>query len=373
MEFSLEQQRALTILPKPSAVVSFVASISLIYQLHHEKRKKPFHRIVLAMSCHSMIQSIVFVWGTHAFPVIDTIDIYGARGSFTTCKIQGILSYINLVPIALHYVSLATYSFVAIRNDFQQKKIAWIEKWMFLAVYTWTLSTAFWLAYSGMFNPSGAMCWIESFPQGCEKSTDVECVRGNAKGLTYNLVVVVGAFSIVVMGTTTVMMFSMYIVIRKREMEIQKLVGKARYRGLARAKKSFIVARQAGIYLASLYGAMTLAIATRLVEAVTGYLCFPLLAASATIMPLQGFFIFLVFHNFSRIRQANKQTSRRLSVEFSSKRSAKPKKDEGPDEANSLEEGFDPRSFTIFDGSGPVTGVWKDFIFEDDKSDIENV
>ena len=124
---TLSQQKALAYAPKPFAICSILSSMYLFYYLlclHPEKLGRIYHRLILAANVCIFLFSVCVLWGSWAL------------GNNISCSIAAALYVFSGLPLAAYYASLSVYGLVAVKNDFQQEKIQWMEKWIHL--WAWT-------------------------------------------------------------------------------------------------------------------------------------------------------------------------------------------------------------------------------------------
>lgn len=70
MAFTDEQKRALAIIPKCTAPLSFLGSSCVLYEVLRDRKKwsKPYHRILFSMSVVDLLTSICFGLSTRPIP-----------------------------------------------------------------------------------------------------------------------------------------------------------------------------------------------------------------------------------------------------------------------------------------------------------------
>lgn len=293
--FTEGQLRALSIAPKPSAFLSFASSLYIIFSvlLSPDRRSRVYHRLCAAMALNGLVYSAMFFWGTWAMPseMAEQGSAYVAGGSWGTCEGQGfMIQYGFAVPC--YYCSLSLYSLLAIRNNFDQDRLRRFELCLHFVCNAVPLATAIVLQRKELLNPSGAWCWMGTYPPGCEGD---ECVRGSPEdkraymwAFAYGLIFFNLAFSTVMMGL-------LYWTIQRRQRNGRVFVGKKEVLERAKRARSRMVLRQAGQYLAAFYATYTMSIVSRLFQTATGRLNPTLHIIAVSVIPLQGFLYFLVY------------------------------------------------------------------------------
>jgi len=167
MTFSEYQQRALTIVPKVTSLISTVALVTFlrcIIATRRENLQKMYHRLVFAMSIVDLLRSASFLVGTSLMPRhIGDIKYYDwAIGNESTCAFQGFINQIGLA-VPLYGAALCIYAYLIIRNNFNAQSIASAEKWLHGVSLSLALILAVALAASGSATPSGSWCWLPPF------------------------------------------------------------------------------------------------------------------------------------------------------------------------------------------------------------------
>lgn len=84
-----------------------------------------------------LIFSMCFFIGSWALPA--DVDMVGASGNMATCTVLGASFTVGWIALAAYYAAFGVYGLVAVKNNFQQEKIRWLEKWIHLWAYVPTL------------------------------------------------------------------------------------------------------------------------------------------------------------------------------------------------------------------------------------------
>jgi len=142
-----------------------------------KRRHGAFDRIMMGLAFHTISWGIYHMWGTAAIPE-GTPGVHGARGTTTTCSIQGFLFQISMV-VPFYYVFLSLYSWVVVlHGNFEPANYVWIEKYIHVGVHIYPIASAIYLLTIESFNSNGLHCWIASIPSGCGEESGIECTRG---------------------------------------------------------------------------------------------------------------------------------------------------------------------------------------------------
>uniref|UniRef100_A0A7S4HJF1 G-protein coupled receptors family 2 profile 2 domain-containing protein n=1 Tax=Odontella aurita TaxID=265563 RepID=A0A7S4HJF1_9STRA len=288
MDLTVHQQRALAIAPKPPAALSFFSSAYVIYSAaaSKERRKKMYHRLMIGMAATNLVESVCHFWGTWAMP--RDFPMSGTAGTEHTCAAQGFLANFGFA-VAIYYSSLSLFAVLAVRHNFDEKKLVRYEPWIHAGAFLFPISTGIYAIHKNYYNPSGSWCNTASFPPGCERNGS--CIHEVEKAFSNVLLGSIYALY----GFATFMMVALYVTVLKREIANQTLVGKRQFMEHARRKKSRMVAWQATLYLVAFYAVYFFSILSHLLQKATGKLLFPLNIVAILFSTLQGFFNMLVY------------------------------------------------------------------------------
>lgn len=233
---------SLSVVQRIGGVLSLLGGL-YIFLRAWKRRHGPFDRIMMGLAFHTMLWGIYHMWGTAAIPE-GTPGVHGARGTTTTCSIQGFLFQISMV-VPFYYVFLSLYSWVVVlHGNFDPANYQWIEKYIHVGVHIYPIASAIYLLSIESFNSNGLHCWIASIPSGCGEKSGIECTRG-----PQNPHVVLWAFGGIpaiffLLFPTLVMVTLTYCVYLRQ--------GKPETETLCVIPVS-MVAKQSAIYLGSLY------------------------------------------------------------------------------------------------------------------------
>ena len=185
MAFTDEQKRALAIIPKCTAPLSFLGSFCVLCEVLRDRKKwsKPYHRILFSMSVVDLLTSICFGLSTRPIPS-DSEGVYNPQGNVESCEAQGfiiqagIASPIYNFMLCLHFLLLVKYS---VSEERMRKQI---EPLMQGFTLTFALGTASVALGMGLLNDSSLWCWINALPKGCQQTYKIgedesTCERGD--------------------------------------------------------------------------------------------------------------------------------------------------------------------------------------------------
>ena len=358
-------EKAMAIAPKISSIVSFIASMFVLVSFYRSpvKKKKMYHRLVVTMSSYGVVQSIVFFTGTWAFPP-ETPHTFMPNGNVYSCIIQGILTQWTMA-IPLYYTSLSIYCYVAIKEDFQNEKIAWIEPWIHFLIHLYLIISVIIPLVTKNINPNGPVCWIQSYPRSCGRDNDLPCIRGDGKRAHLYLLILGGAPIFVMLGIILFTMFSIYRI--QKQKDTSRHLGKLKILAKAKKIRSTIAARQASMFTMAFIISYSLNFAHNFMMNIHGSINYALWIAGATALPLQNVVFSLVYFWIQ-----GQPTDIRFGFEKSYTARLKERlqeKTEG-DTKTSGEESSDQhetgrRSYTIFDGTVTSSSPWSAFLIDD--------
>ena len=372
---SESEQKAMAFVPKAPALLSFISSICVIvfFIRHKEKRVKMYHRIVFTMSLYGALMSIMFMIGTAAFPT-GTPMAYGASGTVASCVTQGIIAqFCHSIP--LYYSSLSIYCYLAVKANFQEKKIVWIEKWIHGVISVYVFTAGITLGATGSFNPSGPICFIEAYPPLCgQDSNNAPCERSSAKRseMFALFLSAIPTYSALLIAVT--MMIATYNAQLRKE-DINKLQRRKQLFETARRKKSRIIAIQASLYVMAFFVCFIMPIVTRTSMMFGLPTSNVMRIIGAFMLPLQNFAFTMVYFGLQN-SGGNEQKSLRDTSYCAElrKRIDDPNRSEKTKklDASILRRTMRKASYSIFDGSKFSSSPWSMFLYDDDGDDDED-
>lgn len=154
---SVAQDKALSILPIPSAVLSILGSGAIIYMALKGRRHRkwtPYTRLLLGLSICDVIASLTI--GTTAFLRPQKSYRVWSFGNDVTCSAAGAL--LQFSYSAMLYSGMLSFYFLltaryGIKNAFIAK---WVEPWMHFIAIFYPLVTATVGAIMGVYSETGS-------------------------------------------------------------------------------------------------------------------------------------------------------------------------------------------------------------------------
>jgi len=177
---------ALAIVPKVSSIFSLFGSMWIIIEIATEKNKRrvPYHRLLLAMSVYDVLESIWNFLSTWPIPKGSPYVVW-AYGNTASCTAQGFfLTLSSAVP--LYNAMLSYYYVLVIKYNYTDRRLrSCVEPAMHIFCFVWAFGTAVASAAGGLINNADLWCWIAPLPHDCldswEYGVDNEnpCIRGD--------------------------------------------------------------------------------------------------------------------------------------------------------------------------------------------------
>lgn len=366
---TIAQQRAVAYAPKLGAIISFISSGYIVYHILFQephKRKRLYHRLVLAMNLAIMPQSLMYFWSTWAFPE-ETLYTVGAAGTIQTCTAQGFITIMMAQTVPFYYGSLSLQSYMAIKYKFQERNYLWIEKWVHLVAVCIPCALAIVPAVTENINPSASTCWIAKAPRGCEAS-DVPCARGEEISLflyIFGLGQIALYFILPPSGVLAI-----YLWIRKTEKHLRGCSGMQLMRESARKKMLRSVAIQISVYLCCFWSTIFINLMHAAYQMLTGNIQYNLKILGNVLYSLQGFVLSIVYVTLEKIGRSQKVQGEPQSqltvpaIRESAKVRRRRRSADKPEENDF--------NFHIFDGSTPdPNSPWARFIDCSEEEDVE--
>jgi len=361
------QMRALAYAQKPFAALSFFSSLFVVHYLlvrRPERRKRIYHRIILSIFICIMPLSFCLFLGTWAMPAGSAPWAVGASGTSVTCSIQGFLIMVFYLAFPFYYASISVVANVAMKNNFQEEKYAWIEKWIHIGAYLPSVTISIIFAARG---------WIKPTLATCTANVSTDCPRGDIdpncdKDLAFKAITPIAILILIelMVGTLTIIkLLCTFDKVQKKEevaIGMQKIVEKAR-------KERFkTVSLQSGLYLTSFWFGYVPLIVEFIWRRSTGIVNYELIVISHCIFAFQGFFVMAIYFVLLPRRDAllpqylpeghEQETVSKIRANAARRRSSS--------HPSSLPSRF---SFSIFDGTPAEDSPWRCYLDGDGTDD----
>ena len=179
---------------------------------------------------------------------------------------------------------------IAVKNNFQEEKYVWIEKWIHIGAYLVPLCLAIVCAAKGWFVPGLTFCRNDM--QGkCDIFKDEECHHEHAIK-SYSVFTSIITIEMLI-GTATII--TLLCTFDKLQKGTDEAIGMQRIVGNARRQRLKQVAWQTGLYLLSFWFGYFPKIVDRFVRMSTGQLNFDLIITANCVFALQGFTIMVIY------------------------------------------------------------------------------
>jgi len=356
------QRQAIAYAPKPFAALSILSSLFVIYYLmirHPEKRKRMYHRLILSTFLCIMPISFVWFWGTWAIPA-DEPWVVAASGTSVTCSIQGFLYIIFALAFPFYYASFSVFAYVAFKNNFQEEKYVWIEKWIHIGAYLFPLTLAIAAVAKDWIHADVGICTLVG-PDDCVILDDTNCeYEGTMK--IYGPIWTIIFIELAVSTLSIIYLLCTFDGVQK---DIDAAIGMKRILEKARTQRLKEVAWQTGLYLASFWIGYIPPTIEMIVHLHTGELNYYLHILSSCVFALQGFIILVIYFALqeksgrgrARIMPAPEmaegisQLDHNMTVSRIRENAAKPRR-------ASMRSSRSKFSFRIFDGTPAEDSPW---------------
>ena len=260
----------------------------------------------------------------------DTIETVGAIGNNFTCKTQAFLVVGPGMSVPIYYSLLSVLSYVAIKNDFDEKKYKKLEPVIHVISITIPLALSTTGLIFGFYHPAGAWCWVDSHPFNCELDRNIDCeiiVHRYYRSAFSSIALFFGS------GMILMTMLIYYEVKKQEKTNNSSTVAYS-------PTKSRIVLLQCGLYLIvcviSYFGSYV----ARMIQWKQRRVIYPLHMVSTILITLQGFFnmvVYLFLRNTAKNRSIVHNAPFRSMDTMSNSRNA----------SNMIQ----GNEFSIFDGS----------------------
>jgi len=216
---NLSQERV--IISHLTGALSMIGSCTIIYIIVSDFKKRiscVYGRLLLMMSIFDVFFSIAHMLSS--IPIPRDKMMHGSRGNTQTCEMQGFLLQLG-IAVPLYNASLCFYFLLRLRYNVSEKTIAQkIEPFMHIMNVGFAMGSSVASLLMGLFNRKGTLCWIESYPWGCDFAPGLECTKGENSPLFEIIfgVIPIGCSYVVVMCS----MVAIYLYIRRKEKLVRR-------------------------------------------------------------------------------------------------------------------------------------------------------
>lgn len=169
-DWSYSQQVALAVTPKFSSLFSLAGSSWIMLEVLSSKQKRhhPYHRLLLAMSCYDVLESIWNFLSTWPMPrSVDGDEAAApvwAVGTTQTCTAQGFFLTLS-VAVPIYNAFLALYYMLVINHNVRDRTLRRVvEPAMHLAAAFWAFGTALTSTGLHLLHDANLWCWIAPAP-----------------------------------------------------------------------------------------------------------------------------------------------------------------------------------------------------------------
>jgi len=164
MALTAQQQLALDIIPRITAMMSILGSSFIIYEVlkNPKKRGMAYHLQMVALSIADFLYSTA--WFIYNWPAPDS----------GWCTARGFLDLLTNTPGAMLSAGVCVYYLFFVNFAWSEEKILRYQRVLVIFPIIWGLITAILTLARGMINPNPVTgeCWLQTSPAGC---TGSEC------------------------------------------------------------------------------------------------------------------------------------------------------------------------------------------------------
>ena len=287
-------------IPTLTGTLTCIGSAAIMSHILVDRKKmaNPHLRIVLGVSFYDFLYSankaLIFL----TYPKGQ--GIIGAQGNRTTCTVQGFFTEFAYAA-QVYSAFLSIFFYTTICHSVRSRSFAKCAEpfgHISISVLFWTLASVG--AAIGIFNPTGAFCYVAPYPPRCNGNPDVECEKfGDTYSIYYEIF---GQFWIQISYIIVIYTnFQIWITVRRKEQRAARyeFSNQVTESALARFKSSSNhtrqVAIQATLYVVAFFLGGIFATMYHLIGWIGGYSAFWPLPIINTVAPLQGFWNALIY------------------------------------------------------------------------------
>lgn len=207
---------------------------------------------------------------------------------------------LGVSAVPSYYCSLSLQALQRIRNNFNESKYQWIEKYIHIITWSIPCVIAIVLAVTENFNPYANGCWITKYPKGCGTGPgDIPCERGNNVN-ELSIIVCISVFCLYWVVPPSIMFF-MFCRIQQMKNKIEESQGMQRIRGSAEKEMMHSIAKQMSLYLFSFWVTCLPGLIHIFYQNKTGEILYWLSTLGNCLFAFQGFVFALVYFASQRL------------------------------------------------------------------------
>ena len=224
--WSEAQQISLAISWKIGGFFSLIGSIYIIHDIlgHPERRRNKlpliYNRIMLGVAITDLIIDVFAFLPSSSLIPRDTLHsnfIWGNIGNSLTCEIQGALAEFGALSSIFYYFVLTIYFVLFIKYSWSETRLRRYEPFMHgIAILFPAIAAALSVKFE-LNNPGIFFCWANEYPINCNRSDDVECIRGdNVRSIVRLFFLTIPSAFVLI--SVAAMMISLYCFVRRQDL-----------------------------------------------------------------------------------------------------------------------------------------------------------
>jgi hypothetical protein len=322
------QGYVLTIVPIFSSLLSALGSANIIYAVLTSRKKSPYRRIMLGLSCCDFISSLfVYPWQGFLLPK-ETSQRILAFGNDASCTALGFGQQFALSSSwyngALSTYFMMTVKFGISQTDFARK----FEAWLHILSIFYPLITAIVGAILGVYHEIkvGIGCWVAEYPEGCGCNAELdehgECCISSIIGWVFGGAPAILVFVAILVNNLLVFLHVRRTIHRGRRHTIEAVQSHTIQSHDPQIKRIQMVASQAFLYVVAYLLTYCPILTIQILEAYGFYpkdeaRFFPLFLINAVFFPLQGFLNMFIYvrPTYLKARKEFPQETRRWAFQ----------------------------------------------------------
>ncbi|CAB9509674.1 expressed unknown protein [Seminavis robusta] len=298
------QEKALYIIVIVSSLLSLWGSSNIIYMVLSSRKRSPYRRILLGLSCCDLVSSVALALQGFLLPS-ETSQRVWAFGNDASCSALGFFQQFAFSN-TWYNGSLSLYFLLTVRFGVKEQQLARrVEPFMHILSIGYPLVTATIGAAMGVYNEFliGMGCWVYDYPHGCgcNPGEDAVCCESIVIGWGFAGIPTL-IISIVILTSNIMVYLHVRHTIRRSRAYLHSSVGASAGNQLnqQQSKRIKAVATQAFLYVVSFFLCFLPSVLLRSFEmrhfhAEDEDTLYPLLVVVSITLPLQGFLNVLIY------------------------------------------------------------------------------
>lgn len=285
-------EKAMTIVPRVTGMVSMISSlyiISDIVSVSGGKPKETKDLLLISMNVADLLWTFT-VWFLGSWPSPKGMGIYGAVGNTASCEAQGYLGFVFAGTATAYNALMAIVFLLIVRYQWKETRLTRMRPYLiYVPIIFYAVSYMPVLIMDGFNSNHGTNCRLTPSPINCETDPNIECERGE------EIVVYGGIFTLITMVMINICLICTMSMLYWTVLQLERRMDRYTLDERANRIQSKILGVHGLLYVLAFYLAWLPPLITVILGLSGVVPSQGLKLITATTTPLQGFYNALVY------------------------------------------------------------------------------